>query len=551
MSIRAPRRFATFIALPTAVAAGVAFGAPAFFGSPALAGHEEKYKGSAQALQVRLGLLNNELLNLDLPMGQVLFPDGGDATLLELPENLASTVKLKVLSEETGLNDEKVLVSTAETANLGVLQDLVAAEVIKAQCTAKDLDVEGDSSVAGLTIAGTKVPVDPGPNFKIEIPEALETAGLSGGVFIDEQIDLEGGGKQINAIRIALKLDPAGVSEALKAVSATVRAAAQQLEGAIEQMTGKSLEDLLIAQKDGEGSLLDERAGAAQDQKESRGAASERVQRPAAGAEIAASTAETGGSQAPAAAEETAVADQAQATDEAALDQQSSAKEDGAAVDHQATEQQAQDASAEAGQVEVTDGQAESADVAQSRVERDAKAAGSETRAAEAAQNETTATDSAAAGTDAAAAERAERAAATDRAIEAQQAKNAEATAKAGQAREADRAANTGSDKADGARLSSEDRASAPTKPAVEAEALGLVGLEVIVSQVECTGAKAPAPKPEVKEKPKPEPKELPETGGDSDMARNLTATGLALLTAGSAAVFVSRRRRSGGLHAK
>lgn len=545
MALRAPRRFATMIALPTAVAAGVAVSAPAFLSAPAFAGHEEKYKGSAQALTVRAGLLDNDLLNLDLPAGELLFPAGGGEKLIQLPDALNLAVAGNVLTEETGLNDLKSLVSTAAVTDLSVLSDVVTALVLKAQCTAKDLTVEGDSAVTGLAIAGAEIPIDPGPNFKIELPEI---AGLSGAVYIDEHLDLVGGGQQINALRVVMKLDPAGIAPALEAIDKAVRATAEQLKTAVETMTGKSLEDLLAAPRPGTAPVAEREgaSGAPTDARtDGRGAATERVQRPATGTQVAAAQADAGGTRAPAAAdrtEEVATAETADATEATAAEDRAAGKTDGAALDRSAQ----RDASA------TTEGQttrrADADETARTRVERDAKSAGTKARSSQQAQDAAPVSDS----TQAA---RAQQAAATDRALDAERAERA---AEAARAREA----NTTKGNADGARLSAADRAAAPTEKAAVPEALGLVGLEVIVSKVTCLGAEQPAkvvfkeakvpkqaPKQAPEQAPEQEPKQLPKTGGNGDLARDLTVAGLGLLAVGSTAIFVSRRRRSGDLH--
>jgi hypothetical protein len=58
--------------------------------------------------------------------------------------------------------------------------------------------------------------------------------------------------------------------------------------------------------------------------------------------------------------------------------------------------------------------------------------------------------------------------------------------------------------------------------------------VDIIVSQVTCEG------KPGVAAV-----SQLPHTGGDGHVARNIAVTGLGLLVAGGAAVAITRRRRS------
>src|SRR5258708_7757003 len=83
-------------------------------------------------------------------------------------------------------------------------------------------------------------PVDPGPNFKGEIPDALK-ALLSGGIYIDEQKDLPDGGKQIRALHVHLVVAPSALQTLLNSTIAEVRAAAERLTATVESLTGETL----------------------------------------------------------------------------------------------------------------------------------------------------------------------------------------------------------------------------------------------------------------------------------------------------------------------
>jgi hypothetical protein len=107
--------------------------------------------------------------------------------------------------------------------------------------------------------------------------------------------------------------------------------------------------------------------------------------------------------------------------------------------------------------------------------------------------------------------------------------------------RESTRADVRAHEKSDGSDLTAPQRAAAPTAPRPAAENInGLVGVDVVVSQVDCTGA-------EVVEAAHV-PHDLPSTGANGHAMRNTGAAGLALLGLGATVVTIARRRRQ-GLH--
>lgn len=491
MSVRAPRRIAALIAAPTALAAGIVLASPAQGAGTA---SEPTYKGSALALRAQLGLAGNSVLDEILPQ-LVTFPAGGKQTLLELPEDLKDVVGLKVLSVLSGVKDG-TLASNAHTTGLDVLGGLVTARVINADCTADGAKIAGDSQIADLTLAGTKVPVDAGPNLKIEIPDAF-SAFLTGGITIDEQTTLSDGGLRVRALHVNLVVAPAALEDALDAVSATVRAAAEHVKVALEAATGKSLESLLgleakpaaqKAQKSAEKAAQKSHGANSADRAQLRAeaAAPQAPAAPAAPAEAVAPAADT----------------QTLKTDDADLDRSAAAAEDAAASDQAAT--------------------AESTDQA-----ANAQRAEQAEKGARAEQSGTAGTSDAA---DAEQSAQQERAAATDAAIAEQQA----AAAQAAQQREVARAAATSSNKSDGADLSVPERAAAP---AADSDVLGALGVDVVISEVSCAG------KPGIAGVDS-EPNDLPGTGGNGSASRDIALTGLGLLAAGSAAVLVTLRRR-------
>ncbi len=490
MSVRAPRRIAALIAVPTALAAGVVLASPAQ-GAPK--DSEPTYKGSALALRAQVGLAGSSVLD-EILTELVTFPSGGKKALIELPEELKDVVGLKVLSVLSDVKDGK-LESNAHTAGLNVLAGLVTARVINADCTADGGTVAGDSQIADLALAGTKSPVDAGPNTKIEIPAEFASF-LSGGITIDEQTETDGGGLRVRALHINLVVAPAALEDALKAVSAAVRAAAEQVKVALEAATGKSLDSILglTDAKPAKPATQKSRGANATDRAELRAeAAAPKAAAPKAATESTGSTETTGTIDAAAPGAE-AQAAEAQKSDGAEVDRKAVAGADATETDEAAVEA-AEDAAA-----------AQRAEQA----EKGARAGESDAAAAQ---------------------EQAERAAASDAAIAEQQAATAEVT----QQRESARAESTSKNKS--ADLKAPDRAAAPT---VDSDVIGALGVDVVVSEVTCSGKDGVVVVDEV---PPPDD-DLPDTGANGNAARDIAVTGLGLLAAGSAAVLVTVRRR-------
>lgn len=509
MSLRAPRRLVAAAAVP-ALLAGVAIAAPA----AAAPAKEPDYKGGAIALQTTLSLAGTTLLDLQLPE-IVSFPAGGDKNLLELPAELSDLATLEVLNASAGIKDLK-FAANARTARLSVLSDVIGADLINANCVADKLDVSGTSAVRGLTLVGQKVDLDGlVPGKRIEIPQEL-AALVTGAITLDERNKLDDGGVQVRALRIQLTIAPAALDAALKSVSETVRAVAKQVVTAVESATGQSI-DTLLGEVKGATAAADKgatatKAEAKAERAEVRKGASSMDVRAASVAQEQSDTA-----QKQAVAEQT-TAEQA-AAEQATAEQAGTVKADEAEVARAGAEEQA----------------ASEAQLAR-RAERGAK--GSTPAAAPASE------------TDAAAAERAEAATTQGEVVPAQTApaapapvaeEQAAATAPASSAEEpaaeaakksepaakAKKAAPSG--KADLAKVSS-------ALPKAAGDVTGLLNLDVIVSEVNCVGAKLTAAKA-------PATPSLPKTGGVG-MADDIAVAGLGLLFAGSAAAFITRRRR-------
>jgi hypothetical protein len=485
MSLRAPRRIAALLAVPALLGTGVAVAAP---GADA-ATSDPTYKGSALALSVKVGLAGSSVLDEVLPE-LVTYPPGAKKTLIELPAELAELVSLKVLNASSDVSDGK-LASNAHTTSLGVLGEVITAKVLNADCSANQGDVEGDSQVAGLTLAGSKVPVDPGPNVKIEIPDAL-AALVKGSIVIDEQTETKDGGIQIRALHINLVVAPTAVDDALNSVIRTVRETAQQLKVVIEEVTGKSLDELV---------------GAVDKAEKQKRAQAKKGAQSADQAEVRASAAKQASAQAPA---EAAAPAQPAAPAEAAAPATETEKSDGADLDSEA----AADEQTEADQQADTEA---------------AVAAESEEAAQDAASEE-----AAQAPEDAAAAERAERAEKGTKAEQAAEATAPQSTdpAVASQGAPAAPAPAPAKPKAEGSDVPVLDKVQSAI-PAADSIA-GALGVDIIVSQVTCEGAPGVV-----------QTAELPGTGGNGNAARDIAVTGLGLLVAGGAAVVVTRRRRS------
>lgn len=492
MTLRAPRRIAAVLAVPALLAGGVAAAAP---GAEAATG-EPTYKGSSMALSVKVNLAGSSLLDEVLP-GLVTYPPGAKTSLLELPEELSELVTLKVLNASSGVNDG-VLESNAHTASLGVLGEVITARVLNADCTSNAGDTSGDSQVAGLALAGTKVPVDPGPNVKIEIPDAL-AALVKGSIVIDEQVPVGDGGTQVRALHINLVVAPAAIEDALNSVIATVRETAEQLKVVVEEVTGKSLDQLVGVAKAEKAQQAEKAAKAKAAPSSKKGAQN------ADRAEVRASAAAPA---APAAAETPAEA-AAPAAPAAGAE-----KTDGADVEGEALAEE----QAEAESVE----EAEEAAAAE-RAERAAKGskADQDVPAEESGSTELSGDVDAS-----------ETAQSSDPAVVAEEARPAApapapvpAPAKA-------------KEKAAPSDLPLLDKVQAAI-PAADSIA-GALGLDIIVSQVTCEGAPGVA---EVKQVNRPE--QLPGTGGNGDAVRNVAVAGLGLLLAGGTAVGLTRRRRA------
>ncbi|HUR73731.1 MAG TPA: choice-of-anchor P family protein, partial [Sporichthya sp.] len=484
--LRAPRRIAALLAAPALLATGVAIAAP----SADAATSDPTYKGSALALSVKVGLAGSSILDEVLPQ-LVTYPPGAKATLLELPEELAQVVALRVLNVSSQVSDGK-LASNAHTASLGVLGDVITARVLNADCTANQGDTEGDSQVLGLTVAGSKIPVDPGPNFKIEIPDAL-AALVRGSIIIDEQTETKDGGIQIRALHVNLVVAPAAVSDALNSVIRTVRETAEQLKGVIEEVTGKPLGELVGSPENSVAKADKQKhAHSAKKAAQSADEAKVRASAPAAKAPAAA----------PAAPAEAAAPADAAAPAQAAAPAAETEKSDGADIRSEAAPQQPAEAAAptEADAPDAPDS-AQSADetAAAARAERSEKGVQAQQEAAPAAPAAPGSTDPAVA---------------TE---QAQPAAPAPAPAKP---------------KADGSDVPVLDKVQSAI-PAADSIA-GALGVDIIVSQVTCDGEPGVAGVDE-----------LPGTGGNGHVARNIAVTGLGLLAAGGAAVVLTRRRRS------
>ncbi|WP_028984908.1 choice-of-anchor P family protein [Sporichthya polymorpha] len=506
MTLRAPRRIAALLAAPAFVAAGVAAAAP---GADAAATTEPTYQGSALAVSAKVGIAGSTILDEVLP-GLITYPPGATQSLLELPAELSQLVTLKVLNASSEVQDGK-LVSNVSTANLGVLGDVIGAKVINADCLSDAGQNTGDSQIAGLTIAGTKVPVDPGPNVRIELPDAL-AAFVQGSIVIDEQVKTDDGGLQVTALHINLVVAPTALDDALNSVIASVREAAQSVKVVLEEVTGKTLDQLIGNVDKSTGDKTGDQKAAKTPKKGAQDADRAEVRASAAAPAAPQAATETeAGTEAAAPAAEAEQAAPVQKTDDAEVDaaeETAVAEEATEAEDTTATEDVT--ATEDATVTEDTDAAA-----AAERAERSEKGA----KAAKPAEE--TSTDPAVAPAPAEAAPVAAPAPAAPADVKPTDSKSEAKGEKAGQ--------KAGSD------LAALDTVRKAVPSA--ADIAGAVGVDIVVSQVTCAGK----PGKEVAKV-----NQLPGTGGNGDATRDVAIAGLGLLAAGGAAVYVTRRRGRG-----
>jgi hypothetical protein len=559
MSLRVPRRVAATIAASALISGGVLVGAPTARADSDGPG----YRGSAVALRVAVGLGGTTILDSVLP-GGLKFPTGGSDDLIALPPEVSKVVTLKVLHEFSGLTEQGTLASGAAAAGLSLLGDLLGATLLTADCTAVGQRVGGASLVAGLSLAGTKIPVDPGPDVRIEIPEALRTL-IEGGIYLNEQSHTPDGALQIRALHVHLVIAPAALATALRSTIEHVRAVALQVTQAVERMTGKTLDQLLAPTRVSPSG----RRGALAERGARTGGAAAGVAKPPApvhpidvraapvarngvvdraAAEPGSADAAPAAGAAPAAPVTPAVAAApvAPAAPEAPAQQAGAAgtrKADGASIPRQP-----------ASAAEPVEGA-----TATARAERGEKgapppAAPQATIASTAtpAPKDIAAPQQAAPGSPATGQVPAQAPPAVEAFPAPQPVQNSgspgasygnppAATAgppRAALARESARAGTHVRSKVDGAELSVADRAAAPTATVAAGGLNGLLGVDVVVSQVTCKGG-------EVLQAVTNQhtPVELPRTGGDRHLAKDLGVTGLGLFALGSAVVVIVRRR--------
>ena len=225
----APRRLAVAVSVPAFLAAGLAAAAPATAAA-------EDYQGTAFPIKVQVGLAGSTLFDEILP-GVVSYPSGGDTSLLELPAELSEVARLKVLNAASGVKD-KILTSNARTAQLSVLNDLVTASVLNADCTASDLTLAGDSRVTDLALAGTKMPDRPGTQLQGRDP------GGAGAVPVGRDLHRRAGDapdRRPAGPRAARppRGRPARPADRLNGVVGEVRKVAEQVKAAVETATGR------------------------------------------------------------------------------------------------------------------------------------------------------------------------------------------------------------------------------------------------------------------------------------------------------------------------
>ncbi|HEX3826901.1 MAG TPA: hypothetical protein VHV82_06475 [Sporichthyaceae bacterium] len=551
MPLRAPRRTAALIAASAVISAGVFAAAPVAGAADAPV---PAYRGSALALAVKVDLGGTTILDTVLP-GGVKFPVGGTGELMRLPNELSNVATLQVLDESSKITKDNTLQSNALAASLSVLQGLVGAQLLNADCSADGSQVAGDSQVRGLTLAGTKIPVELGkPNFAAEIPAELAKL-VQGGIYVNEQSHSDDGVLQIRALHLRLSVAPDALTSALRSTVPQVRALAERVTGAVETVTGKTLEQLLGKQQaitgGGHGASADAdvrrqasalKARPAQDAHATGAAAVARPAVPAATATRSETAAAAAGSSAAAPAQRSTTANTSTAerkADDAAVARQAQDTDTAETTDEQALDQRAERGAQAADPAPQpatpADSTASAAAVQQSPDQVPASPQQADEAAAAPASQPVVTEQSPGAryGSGPATAPAKPDSADVSR---------GDQTALSRQAAQA--AAARADDKSDGSELSVRQRAAAPTAAVPAATAgKGLVNLDIVVSQVSCAGARIVEAAAPVK------PAVLPHTGANGHATRDLGVVGLGLILAGSTVIDRLRRRRGPVAH--
>ncbi|MCT2582351.1 choice-of-anchor P family protein [Actinophytocola gossypii] len=124
---------------------------------PAAADPPDGPSGSAFALSVRTELLDAPLVEID-PRPSVSYPDGGAESVARIGPDLAGLVSASVLDAASDVDGDGVLTSRADIAQ-AVVQGVLSAKAVTAECQAGPDGLTGESNIAELTVLGQRIDV--------------------------------------------------------------------------------------------------------------------------------------------------------------------------------------------------------------------------------------------------------------------------------------------------------------------------------------------------------------------------------------------------------
>lgn len=152
--------------------------------------------GSAYAANVAVTLLGAPAVNVG-PLAPTNTGGPTDASLASI--NAAGLVTAGLVTTQSVLNEETGEVhAQADIANVGINLGALdgSIEAVNATCDATQAGVTGSSTLAGVSLPGVSVPVNPAPNTTINL--ALAT------ITFNEQIENQDGSLTVNAVHITL-----------------------------------------------------------------------------------------------------------------------------------------------------------------------------------------------------------------------------------------------------------------------------------------------------------------------------------------------------------
>lgn len=113
--------------------------------------------------------------------------------------NVAGLVTAGIVTSEAELNEETGEVhAQADLADVGVALGALGGQIsaVNATCDATDAGTTGSSTLAGVSLPGVSVPVNPAPNTTIDL--------LLAKIIFNEQIEGQDGSLTVNAVHVKL-----------------------------------------------------------------------------------------------------------------------------------------------------------------------------------------------------------------------------------------------------------------------------------------------------------------------------------------------------------